>query len=140
MTFTLVGRWQIRLLLLATIGLLMTISISIRSGGAIGERTSIVLIYLTGFGLCWDLLYHQLQRWRWDGDWNGLLQLGGAIWEGLFLVALIQLGLPGLDRSNFQLAGFIGFYSLFCLLNFAIGHTLLRILAPYSRFNGGKWL
>ena len=139
MTFTLFGRWQIRVLLLATIGLLLTITIAIESGAAIAGQTLSILIYLGVFGAIWDLLYHQLQRLRWDGDWNALLQFGGAIWEGVFLVILIKLGLPGIDRVHFDLPGFIRFYSILCLLNFGATHSLLRILSPYSRFNGGQW-
>jgi hypothetical protein len=140
MTFTLFGRWQIRVLLLATVGLLLTISIAIKSGSTSAGQTFLTLIYLGIFGIVWDLVYHQIQRLRWDGDWNGLLQLGGAIWEGVFFVILVKLiGLPGIDRANFNLPGFIGFYTLLSTLNFAIAHSLLRILSPYSRFNGGQW-
>jgi hypothetical protein len=139
MTFTLFGRWQIRVLLLATVGLVLTIAMAIKAGGAIAGQTLLVLLYLGLFGLVWDAIYHQLQRLRWDGDWNGLLQLGGAMWEGIFLVMSIELGLPGIDRVHFNLAGFIGFYTLLCVLNFVVAHSLLRILSPYSRFNGGQW-
>jgi hypothetical protein len=140
MTFTLFGRWQIRVLLLATVGLGLTIAIAIKSGSTSAGQTFLTLIYLGMFGVIWDLVYHQIQRLRWDGDWNGLLQLVGAIWEGIFFVMLVKaIGLPGIDRANFNLPGFIGFYTLLSTLNFAIAHSLLRILSPYSRFNGGQW-
>jgi hypothetical protein len=140
MTFTLFGRWQIRVLLLATVGLLLTIAIAIKSGSTSAGQTFLTLIYLGIFGVVWDLVYHQIQRLRWDGDWNGLLQFGGAIWEGIFFIMLVKsIGLPGIDRAGFNLPGFIGFYTLLSMLNFAIEHSLLRILSPYSRFNGGQW-
>lgn len=139
MTFTLFGRWQIRVLLLATVGLLLTIAVALKSGTVVAGQAMLTLVYLCAFGLVWDVVYHQLQRLRWDGDWNGLLQLAGAIWEGVFLVVAIELGLPGIDRANFQLASFLGFYSLSCVLNFGATHSLLKILSPYSRFNGGQW-
>jgi hypothetical protein len=140
MTFTLFGRWQIRVLLLLTIGLMLTIAIAVKSSPTIGGQTFLTLLYLGLFGLGWDLVYHQLQRLRWDGDWNGLLQLTAAIWEGIFLVAIVKVvGLPGIDRVNFNIPGFIGFYTLLSLLNFVVAHSLLRILSPYSRFNGGQW-
>jgi hypothetical protein len=140
MTFTLFGRWQIRVLLLSTVGLLLTIAIAIKSGGFIAGQTFITLLYLGVFGAMWDLGYHQLQRLRWDGDWNGLLQMGGAIWEGIFLTTAIRfIGLPGIDRGEFNLPGFIGFYILLTLLNFLTANSLLRLLSPYSRFNGGQW-
>jgi hypothetical protein len=140
MTFTLFGRWQIRVLLLATIGMLSTIFIILKSSSPIAGQAFLTLIYLGLFGVGWDLVYHQLQRLRWDGDWNGLLQFGGAIWEGVFLLLLIKVvGLPGIDRASFNIPGFIGFYTSFSLLSAIVTHSLLRILSPYSRFNGGQW-
>ncbi len=140
MTFTLFGRWQIRVLLLATVGLFLTIAIAIKSSPTIAGQTCLTLIYLGIFGLGWDFVYHQLQRLRWDGDWNGLLQLIAAIWEGIFLVILIKsIGLPGIDRANFNFPGFVGFYAVLSFLNFLVAHSLLRILSPYSRFSGGQW-
>jgi hypothetical protein len=140
MTFTLFGRWQIRVLLLATVGMLLTILMVVRSSSSIAGQTFLTLLYLALFGLGWDLVYHQLQRLRWDGDWNGLLQFGGAVWEGLFLVMVIEaVGLPGIDRAGFNMPGFMGFYTSYSVLNSIVTHSLLRILSPYSRFNGGQW-
>jgi hypothetical protein len=140
MTFTLFGRWQIRVLLLATVGMLLTILMLVRSGSSIAGQTFSTLVYLGLFGLVWDFGYHQLQRLRWDGDWNGLLQFAGAVWEGLFVVMVIKaVGLPGIDRAGFNLPGFVGFYTSYCVLNSIVTHSLLRILSPYSRFNGGQW-
>jgi hypothetical protein len=140
MTFTLFGRWQIRVLLLATIGMLLTILIILKSSTSIAGQAFLTLIYLGLLGLGWDLVYHQLQRFRWDGDWNGLLQFGGAVCEGIFFVTLMKfVGLPGIDRASFNIPGFIGFYTSFSLLSAIVTHSLLRILSPYSRFNGGQW-
>jgi hypothetical protein len=140
MTFTLFGRWQIRVLLLATIGMLLSILMVLKSSPTIAGQTLLTLIYLGLLGLGWDLVYHQLQRFRWDGDWNGLLQFGAVVWEGLFLVAMIKIaGLPGIDRASFNIPGFMSFYAAFSLLSAIVTHSLLRILSPYSRFNGGQW-
>jgi hypothetical protein len=148
MTFTLFGRWQVRVLLLATLGLLLSILTVVRfsvgeappTSPSIAGQTFLTLVYLGLFGLGWDFVYHQLQRLRWDGDWNGLLQLGGAVWEGLFLVMVIKaVGLPGIDMANFNIPGFVGFYTSYSVLNSIATHSLLRLLSPYSRFNGGQW-
>jgi hypothetical protein len=140
MTFTLFGRWQIRVLLLATVGMLLTILMVVRSSPSIAGQAFLTLLYLGLFGFGWDFGYHQLQRLRWDGDWNGLLQFAGAVWEGLFMMMLIKaVGLPGIDRADFNIPGFIGFYTSYCVLNSIVTHSLLRILSPYSRFNGGQW-
>jgi hypothetical protein len=110
------------------------------SGALLAGQGFLTLIYLGLLGLGWDLVYHQLQRLRWDGDWNGLLQLGGAIGEGILLVMVIKaMGLPGIDRASFNIPGFIGFYTSFCVLNSIVTYSILRILSPYSRFNGGQW-
>jgi hypothetical protein len=140
MTFTLFGRWQIRVLLLATVGMLLTILMVVKSSPSIAGQTFLTLMYLGLFGLGWDFVYHQLQRLRWDGDWNGLLQLAGAVSEGILFVAIIKvIGLPGIDIARFNIPGFIGFYTSFSLLSAIVTHSLLRILSPYSRFNGGQW-
>lgn len=140
MTFTLFGRWQIRVLLLATIGMLLTILVVIKSSPTIAGQALLTLIYLGLLGLLWDVGYHQLQRFRWDGDWNGLLQFIAAVWEGLFLVTMIKVvGLPGIDRASFNMPVSIGFYAAFSLLGAIVTHSLLRVLSPYSRFNGGQW-
>ncbi len=140
MTHTLFGRWQVRVLLLATIGLLMTIAIAIKSGGFMGGQTLLTLVYLGVLGIVWDVGYDRLQKLRWDGDWNGLLQMSGAIWEGIIFIAIIKvIGLPGIDRQGFNIPGFVCFYTILTSLNFLMANTLLRVLSPYSRFNGGQW-
>jgi len=112
----------------------------VKSSPTIAGRSFVTLIYLGLFGLGWDLVYHQLQRLRWDGDWNGLLQLGGAVGAAVFFVTIVKVvGLPGIDRGSFDLPGFSGFYTVFSLTSSIVTHSLLRILSPYSRFNGGQW-
>lgn len=139
MTFTLFGRWQIRIVLLLSIGVILSTAIMLKSGQFIGLQTFLTVIYLGIFGLIWDCGYHQLQRFRWDGDWNGFFQLVAAVWEGVFLLILIKsVGLPGIDRANFNIPGFIGFYTLLSSIGFIVSHSILRIIAPYSRFNGGR--
>ena len=59
MTFTLFGRWQIRVLLLATVGMLLTILMVVRSSPSIAGQIFLTLIYLGLFGLGWDVVYHQ---------------------------------------------------------------------------------
>src|SRR5438034_9934158 len=96
MTPTLLGRWQTRLLLLATIGLLVTLVF----GRIYGDfRTPLaVLAYVLLFGFVWDILYNFLQTFRWDHDWPPAFQLLAGIVEGLFLwVLLVWVRLPGAD-------------------------------------------
>jgi hypothetical protein len=125
---------------MTTIGLAIAIAIAVKSSQAVATHSLITLLYLAMFGVGWDVLYHQLQRFRWDGDWNGLLQLLGAMGEGIFLILMVKtIGLPGLDRANFNVFGFCGFYTILCLANFIAASSILRLLSPYSRFQGGQW-
>ncbi|MDE5116507.1 MAG: hypothetical protein O4860_04405, partial [Trichodesmium sp. St2_bin2_1] len=72
MTPTLFGRWQTRLLLLATVGILITIPFS-------EPIYFSVLAYIAILGLFWDVVYDFLQKFRWDRDWPGVYQLLAAI-------------------------------------------------------------
>jgi hypothetical protein len=140
MTFTLFGRWQTRILLLAIVGLFSTVTIAIKSGTSSGAAALMTIAYLGVFGIIWDALYHQLQKFRWDGDWGGALQFLAAIWEGLFFIGAAKyIGLPGIDRVKFDLAGFVCFYIIICIVGYLLQTSLLKMLSPYSRFRGGQW-
>ena len=84
MTPTLFGRWQTRLLLLATVGILITIPFS-------EPIYFSVLAYIAILGLFWDVVYDFLQKFRWDRDWPGVYQLLAAIWEAIFLLLIGRL-------------------------------------------------
>ena len=96
MTPTLLGRWQTRLFLFATVGLFITVPFSL---GIISPGGSIffsVLIYVALFGLIWDILYIYIQKYRWDRDWPGVFQLLAGIWEAFFIFCVVNLfNLPG---------------------------------------------
>lgn len=141
MTPTLLGRWQTRLLLLATVGILATLPFSL---GIIGPGASPEFFWILGyvalFGLAWDILYNYLQKFRWDRDWPGTFQLLAGIWEAIFIgCILILFGLPNV-RRELPLDGFIIHYSLVWLSVYLASQTLMRILFPRSRFKGGQWL
>ena len=92
MTPTLFGRWQTRLLLLATVGVLVSLPFAI---GLIGSSPNSVYFWILGyvaiFGLGWDVLYNYLQKSRWDRDWPAAYQLLAGIWELLFVFCGIKL-------------------------------------------------
>ena len=141
MTPTLLGRWQTRLLLLATVGVLITLPFYL---GIIGPGGSVffwVLIYVTLFGFGWDVLYQHLQKSRWDSDWPGALHLLAGIWEAVFVVLLVKIfGLPGIRTEQLPLKWFALHYSLVWLAVYVASHTMMRILFPRWRFRGGQWL
>jgi hypothetical protein len=141
MTPTLFGRWQTRLFLLATVGVLVTLPFA---RGYIGPGASgqffWVLVYVALFGLGWDVLYTYLQQFRWDRDWPGALQLLAGLWEAVFIVLLLKTaGLFGIDR-NLSMSGFLWHYGSIWLAIYLAAHSLMRILFPRSRFRGGQWL
>lgn len=140
MTPTLLGRWQTRFFLLATIGVLVTLPFA---AGWIGSGASgayfWVLAYVALLGIGWDMLYMHLQQFRWDRDWPGLFQLGAGIIEAIALLILIKtIGLAGIPRS-LPIPGFLLHYSLVWLGVYLASQSLMRILFPHWRFRGGQW-
>lgn len=141
MTPTLFGRWQTRLLLLATVGVLVTLPFSL---GIIGPGSDAIFFWILGyvvlFGLAWDIAYNYLQKLRWDRDWPGALQLLAGIWEALFVLCGVKLfGLPNVKRS-LPVFWFFIHYSLVWLSVYIASQSLMRILFPRWRFKGGQWL
>ncbi|MBE9126556.1 MULTISPECIES: hypothetical protein [unclassified Coleofasciculus] len=143
MTPTLLGRWQTRLFLFATVGLLITLPFY---WGIISPNTGFpsypvffrILAYVVLFGLGWDILYNYLQKFRWDRDWPGVLQLLAGIWEGGFLLSIVKLfGLPSIPKEVSPL-WFIIHYSLVWLGVYVASQSLMRIVFPRWRFRGGR--
>ena len=115
MTPTLLGRWETRLLLLATIGLLITIIFTLLFGGS---TFLLVLVYVAVFGVIWDVIYIALQQLRWDRDWPAAFQVINGITEGIFLYLVVRLvGLPGVP-TDLSLGLFIAQYGLVWLAIF----------------------
>ncbi|MGB7443640.1 MAG: hypothetical protein WA919_21465 [Coleofasciculaceae cyanobacterium] len=142
MTPTLFGRWQTRLFLLATVGIFTTLpfylGIILPNLGAVSFW---ILAYVALFGLVWDVLYIYLQRFRWDRDWPGILQLLTGVWEGLFLACLLKfVGLPGVPKADLSLFWFTIHYSFVWLVVYLASQSFMRILFPRWRFRGGRLL
>ncbi|MCG5060988.1 MAG: hypothetical protein KA714_24190 [Limnoraphis sp. WC205] len=139
MTPTLFGRWQTRILLLATVGLFVTLPFWIANIAPSWIYLAF-LGYVALFGLLWDSFYIYLQKFRWDRDWPGLFQLLAGIWEGLFIGGLAKsVGLPGISPEIFNVGLFICHYTVVWLATYLASQTLTRILFPHWRFRGGRW-
>lgn len=141
MTPTLFGRWQTRLLLLSTVGVLVTLPFWLgypRPGA--NPLYFLVLVYVAVFGLVWDLLYNYLQKFRWDRDWPGAFQLLAGIWEAIFIGLLIVMRAPLPGIARLDLRTFALHYSLVWLAIYIASQSLMRILFPRWRFRGGQWL
>lgn len=144
MTPTLFGRWQTRLLLLATIGILISIPFAI---GLIGYGANSVyfwiLAYVAIFGLAWDVVYNYLQKSRWDRDWPAVYQLFAGIWEMIFVFCGVKilgfLPIP-MPKDQLSIGAFFLHYSVVWLAVFISSQSLMRIIFPRWRFRGGQWL
>ena len=136
MTPILLGRWQTRLLLFSTVGLLVTLIF----GRLYQAYTTplVVLGYVLLIGFLWDILYNYVQiTYRWDQDWPPLFQLVSGIVEGLFLWFVW----PYLPDGNLELTlnHFIIHYSAVWIVIFLSTQGPLRIIFPRWRYYGGRW-
>ena len=143
MTPTLFGRWQTRIFLLATIGVI--VSLPFYYGYLGSHEGSLVyfwiLLYVGIFGLCWDILYNYLQAYLWDHDWPGVIQFFVCIAEGIVLgICCKFIGLPHIDIVQFDLFDFIFHYSLVSVITFLSSWVVMRLLFPRWRFKGGAWI
>ena len=142
MTPTLFGRWQTRIFLLATVGIVVSLPFVF---GLVGNHPGLVyfwiLFYIGLFGLALDCFYHFLQQFLWDRDWPGVLQFIAAISEAIFLAIVISLlDLPHIDGSNFDLSLFALHYTVVWLAIYLASWTIMRLLFPHWRFRGGCWI
>ena len=134
MTPTLVGRWQSRLFLLGTIGTVISFLFALLFNSILPLILLAVVLFL---GLIWDYFYDKIQQRRWDHDWPPAFQLLAGIFEGLFIFLLIQmLPFPGLPNF-FQ---FWAHYIAVWVLTFAASQSIMRLIFPRWRFNGGVWI
>jgi hypothetical protein len=148
MTPTLFGRWQTRILLLATVGLIVSIPFVL---GIIGPKIdfekSLVYLWVLGYvavsGLIWDIIYHQIQRFRWDSDWPGAFQLIAGIWEFIFVVCGTKLFgfLPvPLPKDELPLEWLSIHYWVVWIAVYIASQSVMRIIFIRWRFKGGQWL
>ena len=126
-------------MLFAIVGSLVSIPLFLLTGN--NPVFFILLAYLAGIGLIWDVLYNYFQQYRWDHDWPAALQLLAGLWEAIFFAALYKLvPLPGIDAENTPLWLFGLHYSAVWLAMFTVSQSLMRVFFPRWRFNGGQWL
>jgi len=134
MTPTLIGRWQTRLALLATLGVVVTALFALAYANL---AFFLVLFYVALFGVVWDVIYIALQQYRWDRDWPAAFQVLNGLVEGVVLyLAITQLGLPGVPR-DLPLPVFVAQYGLVWLVVFLWTQGPMRALFPFWRFHGG---
>ena len=141
MTPTLIGRWQTRILLLGTLGVLVTIPFSLNGDPLYFQ----VLLAIAVLGCMWDIVYNQLQTLRWDHDWSAILQLVAGIWEAFFFYVPFKFLISSILKiswlnTDIPLDKFLLHYSCIWLAIFTASQTLMRVIFPRWRFHGGEWL
>ncbi|MEA5571885.1 hypothetical protein [Calothrix sp. UHCC 0171] len=140
MTPTLFGRWQTRVLLLATVGVLVSLPFVMTAPDAEKGIYFWVLAYVAIFGIIWDIVYDRIQKYRWDRDWPAVYQLFAGLWEMVFILCGVKLiGLPAIPKE-LPLDKFLLHYSAVWFAIFTVSQTLMRVIFVRWRFRGGEWL
>lgn len=138
MTPTLFGRWQIRLFLLPTVGLVITLLVGLVVHDF--KTTLWALLYVLLFGMLWDMLYQFITSFRWERDWPTSFQVAAGIVEGVLIWGLILTKkLPGISQPPPPLVFWIQ-YGLIWLSIFVLLQGPLRIFFLSWRYQGGQWL
>ncbi|HSP36644.1 MAG TPA: hypothetical protein VLR26_02715 [Frankiaceae bacterium] len=141
---TLAGRIQTRIFVLALVGSLTTLLISLvlpGRPGSLGDTyrtTFAVLIAVTVLGVLWEFVYHGLMQFRWEKDWPMLFGLVTALNEGALVWILIKADLiPGVD-SGLGLSTFLVDFAVVWLVTFLFVNGPMRVPFIRWRHNGGR--
>ena len=141
MTPTLLGRWQIRIFLLSTVGLFISLLIGVIIR-IIRPDTDMIPVLLLGLsivlvvGCILDILYQYIQSFRWDADWPTTFQVAAGVLEGLLVWFLMQI----ISNPPPNLGVFLWQYGSIWLIMFVLVQGPLRLFWPRWRYQGGEWL
>ena len=133
MTPILAGRWQTRLLLMATIGLLITV---IWTLVVVSFAPIIYWIVWLVAGLLLDIIYTRLQKLRWNRDWPPLLQIFQGILEGAIIVAVFFVA----RFPQITLISTVAYlFTIWALIFFMVPGPM-HVLFPKWRVEGNRWI
>jgi len=136
MTPTLLGRWQIRLFLLATVGLAISLIVSLIVRNAV---PLFALLDVLLFGLVWDVIYQFITSFRWDRDWPTCFQVAAGVIEGALVWGVILTKqLPGIAEPPPFIVYLIQ-YGAIWLSIFVLTQGPLRVIWLKWRYQGGQW-
>jgi hypothetical protein len=137
MTPTLLGRWQIRLFLLGTVGLVISLVVGLIVKDFVTPLFALLYVFL--FGVLWDLLYQFITTFRWDRDWPTSFQVAAGVVEGALVWVLLLTGkMPGVPNAP-PFIVFLIQYGLIWLSIFVLTQGPLRIFFLDWRYQGGQW-
>lgn len=141
---TLNGRIQTRIFVLALIGSLTTLLVSLvlpGTSGSLGDTyqtTFSVLIAVTVLGILWEFVYHGLMLLRWEKDWPMMFGLLTALNEGALVWVLIKAdAIPGVD-SELRFSTFLVDFAVVWLATFLFVNGPMRVPFIRWRHNGGR--
>jgi hypothetical protein len=148
-TPNLIGRWQTRIAMLLTLGILVTLIFALSYNpegrndgepGSINEDFFIVLFSVLVLGLIWDIVWILAQRLRWDRDWPPAFQWATAIIEGALIWLLLNNGgLPNIPAEEAPPFGvFLFHYGAVFVVTWVWVQGPMRALFPRWRFHGGR--
>lgn len=138
MTPTLIGRWQTRLFVLATVGAIVTAIFGVLYDDF--QTVFALLGYVLVFGLLWDIPYRVLQTYRWDNDWPPAYLFITGVFEGIFIWVFVKVwNTPPGVAAGITLPQFIAHYSMVWLALFIVIFSVLRTMFPRWRFQGGRF-
>jgi hypothetical protein len=141
---TLLGRIQTRIFVLALIGSLATLVVSLVLPSAPDslsdtyQTTFAVLIAVAVLGIGWELLYHGLMQFRWEKDWPMMFGLITAVNEGALVWFLIKADvIPGVS-SDLAFSTFLVDFAVVWLATFLFVNGPMRVPFLRWRHNGGR--
>jgi hypothetical protein len=139
MTPTLIGRWQTRITLLATIGVAWTLLITPllpRNGAALAGTYRLTLLALAINGIVgavvWDPIYHGLQQFRYEKDWPSLFALLTGINEGVTTWLVLR------RFGTVPTSSFVVLFATTWLLIWLVVVGPIRVVLLRRRFRGGR--
>ena len=140
---TLWGRIQTRIILLATVGSVVTALITpvLPAAGPLSDRyrtTFLVLAAVTVLGIGWEFVYHFIMQFRWEKDWPSMFGLVTAIPEGVLLWVLLSLGAVPLLTAGPPLLAFAIHFATVWLCVWLIANGPMRVPFIRWRFRGGR--
>jgi hypothetical protein len=139
---TLNGRIQTRIVLLATVGSVLTLLVTpllpIHAPlGTAYKTTFIILAAVIVLGIGWECIYHFLMQWRWEKDWPTNFGLVTLIPEGALIWVLLSNhllpGVKGMPGAAFVIDFLVVWIGVWLVANGPMRVPFLR-----WRFHGGR--
>ncbi len=140
---TLWGRIQTRVILLATVGAVVTALITpvlpVDAPLSTKYRTTfLVLAAVAVVGMVWEFVYHLLMQFRWEKDWPSMFGLLLIVPEGVLMWFLLDLGVVPFVDSPPPLAAFAIHFAAVWLCVWLFANGPMRVPFIRWRFRGGR--